>query len=38
VKCLKISWLHFAQGKSCWIWLKLYTWFVNLHVEVEHFG
>jgi hypothetical protein len=36
-KCSEIIWLHFVQGKSCWMWLEFYTLFGNFHVKAEHF-
>lgn len=35
MKCLKISWFYFVQGKSCWMWLELYALFDYLHVQTE---
>jgi hypothetical protein len=33
MKCLKIYWFYFLQGKSCWMWLELYTLFGYIHVQ-----
>jgi hypothetical protein len=37
IMCFKIIWLQYLQGKSCWIWLELYTLFGKLHFKTEHF-
>jgi hypothetical protein len=36
IKCFKIYWFYFVQGKSCWMWLELYALFDYLHVQTEH--
>ena len=35
MKCLKIYWFYFVQGKSCWMWLEIYTLLGYFHVQTE---